>query len=580
MAQTVLEILIQAVDDASGALANVADGLGNTGNSATTAQEQLKAYGDAMETAGTQLAAAGAVLEAFYGGVVLAAAGTQEANDSLSTSVGDIVKSANAGADSQKAYATQVSFLQDKINAEKASIESSTATLDKNTGSAQSVAAAHAKAAASIATAQGNITKYQQELDLLTTQQGLVGASADDITASFEALARKNTSLGFSIVDSTGSLKNLFAAIKDPVQAATAYQTAMDLARAKNEDLGTATQQVIMAMQGQGRALVGVGINIKDGLSGMDALSAIQGVVGGQAQDYSQTLNGQMSAALQNINKLFSDMGTTQLPILQNIFGAINNVITAVDNWTNAHPKLTQAILIFVGALGAALIVLGAIIAGAGVLAVALAGGLSAAFLGIGAVVALVVAALAVGVAEIIQHWTAISDFIKQNWELILAILLPGLGTLVDFFVNHFAQIKQAVEDVMNWMAPFIKGVFSVISDLFNATFGPIEAAIKAVSGAVGGASGIGKAIGGVLGSVANVITAHDAVITPGGQVVQTDPSDYLIATKTPGSLGGGSGLTVNLNGGMFLNNAAVTLLANTIAKQTNRSIKTRNYAS
>jgi hypothetical protein len=41
----------------------------------------------------------------------------------------------------------------------------------------------------------------------------------------------------------------------------------------------------------------------------------------------------------------------------------------------------------------------------------------------------------------------------------------------------------------------------------------------------------------------------------------------------------GGGGVTINLNGGMFLNDQAVTLLANTIAKQINRQVRTRNYA-
>lgn len=39
-----------------------------------------------------------------------------------------------------------------------------------------------------------------------------------------------------------------------------------------------------------------------------------------------------------------------------------------------------------------------------------------------------------------------------------------------------------------------------------------------------------------------------DAIITPGGDVINTDPADYLIATKTPGAMGGG-GVTVNVYG-------------------------------
>ena len=40
----------------------------------------------------------------------------------------------------------------------------------------------------------------------------------------------------------------------------------------------------------------------------------------------------------------------------------------------------------------------------------------------------------------------------------------------------------------------------------------------------------------------------HDAIITPRGEVVNTDPRDYLIATKTPRTLVGGGAPTINFN--------------------------------
>ena len=40
--------------------------------------------------------------------------------------------------------------------------------------------------------------------------------------------------------------------------------------------------------------------------------------------------------------------------------------------------------------------------------------------------------------------------------------------------------------------------------------------------------------------------SVHDAVITPQGNVVTTDPKDYLIATKTPQNFVGGGNVTVS----------------------------------
>ena len=45
-----------------------------------------------------------------------------------------------------------------------------------------------------------------------------------------------------------------------------------------------------------------------------------------------------------------------------------------------------------------------------------------------------------------------------------------------------------------------------------------------------------------------DVISVNDAVITPAGKVVSTAPDDYLIATKTPGSLGSNKNVTVNFS--------------------------------
>lgn len=45
-----------------------------------------------------------------------------------------------------------------------------------------------------------------------------------------------------------------------------------------------------------------------------------------------------------------------------------------------------------------------------------------------------------------------------------------------------------------------------------------------------------------------NLFNVNDAIISPNGNVITTHPDDYLIATKTPGALGGGSGeVTMNV---------------------------------
>jgi hypothetical protein len=63
-------------------------------------------------------------------------------------------------------------------------------------------------------------------------------------------------------------------------------------------------------------------------------------------------------------------------------------------------------------------------------------------------------------------------------------------------------------------------------------------------------------------------VHVKDAVITPGGQVIHTDPADYLFATKNPASLGGGGGITVNVTGNTISNNLDLSKIAQAVSKE------------
>jgi len=68
----------------------------------------------------------------------------------------------------------------------------------------------------------------------------------------------------------------------------------------------------------------------------------------------------------------------------------------------------------------------------------------------------------------------------------------------------------------------------------------------------------------------------NDAIITPKGDVIKTNPSDYLIATKTPQELaGGGKGtINVNINGGMYLDRNAGQKLAEVISQSLRTKVR------
>ena len=56
--------------------------------------------------------------------------------------------------------------------------------------------------------------------------------------------------------------------------------------------------------------------------------------------------------------------------------------------------------------------------------------------------------------------------------------------------------------------------------------------------------------------------SVNDAIITPNGDIIRTNPSDYLIATKNPSALasggsGGASTINVNISGGLITEEVA-----------------------
>jgi len=102
--------------------------------------------------------------------------------------------------------------------------------------------------------------------------------------------------------------------------------------------------------------------------------------------------------------------------------------------------------------------------------------------------------------------------FLKTIWTAQIN-LLKGIGTWVlDTLKSVFTSSFNVLSNIGSWIKDKIKGFFS---------FG-------------GGSSR----------------SVNDAIITPSGQVNETNPQDYLIAKKNPGALGGGStNITVNIQG-------------------------------
>jgi len=96
-----------------------------------------------------------------------------------------------------------------------------------------------------------------------------------------------------------------------------------------------------------------------------------------------------------------------------------------------------------------------------------------------------------------------------QGWKLLLSDIISVIKTVVDWVKTLVGWIKDLVE----WIGKISFGALSKVADY----------------------TGI---------STMKKIIVGDAIIKPGGQIIETSPQDTLIATKTPEMFGGG-GLTI-----------------------------------
>lgn len=138
---------------------------------------------------------------------------------------------------------------------------------------------------------------------------------------------------------------------------------------------------------------------------------------------------------------------------------------------------------------------------------------------------------------------------------LVLAVLKVGLIILgLILIVKNVIEIFNILKNDMDlvWegiQATFKEAVDYIINNPIKALIESLEHVLRLLD-RVAGFGGVRK----VVSSIASRFQSgkstpvNDAIISPRGDIITTHPDDYLIATKTPHSLGGGLNLTITGN--------------------------------
>jgi phage-related minor tail protein len=130
------------------------------------------------------------------------------------------------------------------------------------------------------------------------------------------------------------------------------------------------------------------------------------------------------------------------------------------------------------------------------------------------------------------------------------------LGLIMYSIYKFFDDAIILIKDVWNGIPDYFKGIWEDITGVFQSAIDWIMRQInrllsavnraKSAASSIGG--GIGGAVSGAIGTVGRVFGVQDAIISPKGDIITTHPDDYIVATKTPQSLGGG-GMVINVYG-------------------------------
>jgi hypothetical protein len=350
------------------------------------------------------------------------------------------------------------------------------------------------------------------------------------------------TKMGSDLPNATRMLTN---ALTDPVAGLN------QLIRQGNIDFPAATVTMIENMAKVGNT------------AGADAmiLQTLQNSIGGVDQAAAGAPGAALTQLSNQITALGTAIGNDLLPLLDIIAKDLEPVIQDVTAWAEAHPKLTDAIvlgaaalaalLLLVGLIGVAIITVTPVVEAIGVVI----GALSAPILG-------VVAVIAVLAAAIYFNWNLIKTDTETIWTYISG-----------FISNIWATIQNTVKTGVDY-------VISAINGFINA-LDAIKISIPSVS--IPGTKLATPAIN--LGfSIPDI-----PMLADGGFVTQ--PTLAIIGEAGPEAVmplsamgGGGTGsmqqIVININGGVFPADAStIRQIGNMLANSIVQNIRVKNYA-
>lgn len=564
-----LEILITAVDEASEPIAAIGEAASGLADEVSVATD---AAGDSFAEFGLQVNATTGEIEnalltqeqsfalaaemmqqssdeiielmAAEGISAQEAAATIAEADATIAASGEEASTSSAGAYAGLAAIAGIAFLgiksaiTDAVTSAEQWDETSAiiAQTLKDTGSSIPLSQVQAYAQQIQATTLFTQQDVLQSEELILTHKDLQG-SFQQVTTLAADLATK---MGTDLPSATKILTN---ALSDPVAGIN------QLIRQGGVDLPAATVTMIQNLAKMGDT------------SEADAviLKALNESIGGVAVAAAGAPGAALTQLSNQLTALGTVIGNDLLPLLDMIAKDMEPIITEVSAWAEAHPILTDAIIIgtaalaglllLIGLVGVAIITVTPVVEAVGVVIAAL----SAPILGVVALLTVLTAAIYFNwnliKTDTETIWSYISDFITSIWDTIQNTVKTGVDyviSAINAFINALDAIKISIPSIAipgtKLATPAINLGFSIPDIPMLAEGGFVNSPTLAIIGEAG----------------------PEAVVPLSGM--------------GGGGFGGGSPITINIQGGYYLDQNAATQIGNALAKQINQQLRLKNY--
>ena len=568
---TVLQILISAVDEASGTIAEISDSVAGMAEDITTSTDAAGAsfaeFGlqvdattgeitNALQTQEQSFAVAADTINSTSDEMtelmVEEGISAQEAAATIAEANATIADSAEeAGSSSAGAYAGLAAIAGIAFLAIKGGITDAVSSAQEWDETSAQIVQILKDTGSSIPLSQLQAYAQQIQATTLFSQQDVLSSEAlivshTQLQGSYQNVtlmaADLATKMGTDLPNATRMLTN---ALTDPVAGLN------QLIRQGNIDFPASAVTMIENM-------AKVGDN-----AGADALilQTLTNSIGGVAV----AAAGAPGAALTQLSNQMTALGTVigndLLPLLDSLAKDMEPIIQDVAAWTAAHPKLTDAIVLGTAALAALLLAVGLI--GVAIITVT----------PVFEVVGVVIAALSAPILGVVALVAVLAAAVYFNWNLIKTdteTIWTDISNFITGIWNTIENtVKSGVNDVISVINGFINSLDAIHISLPSISIPGTKLATPAVN--------LGFSIPDIP-----MLAAGGFVTQPTLALIGEAGPEAVIPLSGMGAGGaGGQQIVININGGIFpTDTSTITKIGNLLAKTITQSLRTRNYAS